>query len=381
MSAAAPVAPVRRPVAARPSVSVRRLALLGLAGAALVTGLLGALALLGVIALPGTRLAGSHGLLMTLGFLGTLIALERAVALGQPWGYVAPLASGLAGVGLVVGAPGIVVSGLFLVASVVFLAMYVTFLGVDAELHTWVMTAGALGWTLAAVLLVTGRPVSDAVPALAALLILTIAGERLELSRIRRPSRRAQVVFVGAAAVFAGGVLVAVAAPDLGLRIGGAGMLAMAAWLARHDLARRTVHARGVTRFIAVCLLAGYAWLAIGGLTWLAWGATPPLLARDAMIHALFLGFVISMVFGHAPVILPAVLRVPLPYRPWFYGHVALLHAGLVVRVLVGDVLGFTAAWQLGGVLTVAAMALFVVASASTVLASLLAGRRRVAPA
>jgi hypothetical protein len=158
-------------------------------------------------------------------------------------------------------------------------------------------------------------------------------------------------------------------------------MLAMAAWLARYDLARRTVHARGVTRFIAVCLLAGYAWLAIGGLTWLTWGATPPALARDAMIHALFLGFVISMVFGHAPVILPAVLRVPLPYRPWFYVHVALLHAGLVVRVLVGDVLGFTAAWQLGGVLTVAAMALFVVASASAVVASLVAGRRSLAPA
>ena len=63
--------------------------------------------------------------------------------------------------------------------------------------------------------------------------MLTIAGERLELSRIRRPSRRAQVVFVGAAGVFAAGVALATSAPDLGLRIGGTGMVAMAAWLAR----------------------------------------------------------------------------------------------------------------------------------------------------
>ena len=43
-------------------------------------------------------------------------------------------------------------------------------------------------------------------------------------------------------------------------------------------------------------------------------------------IHALFLGFVISIVFGHAPVILPAVLRVPLPYRSVFYRPLAMLH-------------------------------------------------------
>lgn len=30
-----------------------------------------------------------HGELMVLGFLGTLIALERAVALGKTWGYLA----------------------------------------------------------------------------------------------------------------------------------------------------------------------------------------------------------------------------------------------------------------------------------------------------
>jgi hypothetical protein len=361
--------------------SARRFVLVLFAGASLMAGLFGALVLLGVTGpTPAARLAGSHGLLMTFGFLGTLIALERAVALARPWGFAAPLACGLAGVGLIAGAPAAVVTALLSVASIVYLGMYLVFLGMDRGLHTWVQAAGAVGWVLAAALLLAGRPVSDAVPALAALLILTVAGERLELARMAllTPTRRR--LFVAAAGIFGAGVLLATWSPDAGLRLGGVGLLALAAWLARFDIARRTVRIPGVTRFIALCLLAGYAWLAVGGATWLVYGAAA--LARDAMLHALFLGFVISMVYGHAPVILPAVLRVPLPYRPWFYGHLVLLHAGLVVRVVVGDLFGIPVAWQVGGVLTVVSMLVFVAASVTAAIGGIRARRpSRLSPA
>ena len=345
----------------------RRLGILALAGASLLAGLFGALVLLGVTASsPAARLAGSHGLLMTLGFLGTLVALERAVALGRRWGYVAPLAAGTAGALLILGAPALVVTTLLSLASIVYLAMYLTFIGMDRGLHTWVQAAGAVGWILAAALLQAGRPVADTVPALAAFLILTVAGERLELARLAMltPARRA--TFLVAAGLFGAGVVAATWWPDTGLRLGGAGLLALAAWLARYDIARRTVRIPGVTRFIALCLLAGYAWLAVGGAAWLGFGAAAPALARDAMLHALFLGFVISMVYGHAPVILPAVLRIPLPYRSSFYIHLALLETGLVVRVVVGDILGYPEAWQVGGVLTVTSMLVFVLVSAAS---------------
>jgi hypothetical protein len=364
---------------ARPSVipAPRRLGVVALAGASLLAGLFGALVLLGVTGpTPAARLAGSHGLLMTFGFLGTLIALERAVALGRAWGYVAPLASGLAGVLLVAGGPAIVITSLVSLASIVYLAMYITFVGMDRGLHTWVQAAGAVSWVLAAAILQAGRPVADAVPALAGLLVLTVVGERLELARLGMLTRARARTFLVAAGLFGGGVVLAAWLPDLGIRIGGLGLIALAAWLARYDVARRTVRLPGVTRFIALCLLAGYAWLAVGGATWLAFGGTPPALARDAMLHALFLGFVISMVYGHAPVILPAVLRVPLPYRPWFYGHLALLHVGLVVRVIVGDLLERPEAWQVGGVLTVTSMLLFVVASAASAVGAIVAMRR-----
>jgi hypothetical protein len=155
--------------------------------------------------------------------------------------------------------------------------------------------------------------------------------------------------------------------------VAGIGLLALTAWLARNDIARRTVRMPGVTRFIALCLLAGYAWLAVAGVVWVAGGMESTMLWMDLRLHALFLGFVISMVFGHAPVIVPAVLRVPLPYKPWFYLHLTLLHTGLLVR-LAGDALSVTDLRIAGGVMNVTSILLFVGVSAA---ASVGEARRR----
>ena len=98
-----PGAATPRGSALAPRPDPRRFGLILFAGLSLLAGLFGALILLGVVGpSAAARLAGSHGLLMSFGFLGTLIALERAVALGQAWGYAAPLASGLAGIALIV---------------------------------------------------------------------------------------------------------------------------------------------------------------------------------------------------------------------------------------------------------------------------------------
>ncbi|MGH2467892.1 MAG: hypothetical protein ACRDGL_09215 [Candidatus Limnocylindrales bacterium] len=342
----------------------RRLPLLGLGVIALLAGLTGALVLLGLpMPAASTRLAASHGLLMTLGFLGTVIALERAVALGRAWGYISPLAAGLGGLSLVAGLPAEAASVLLAVGGGAFVCLYVAFERIERSLHTSVQALGALAWLGAALLLVAGQEVGQVIPWLAAFLVLTIVGERLELSRLGRLSDAARATFVLAGGVFFVGVLISTAAADLGIRLAGAGLVGLAAWLARNDIARRTVRMGGVTRFIALCLLIGYAWLAVAGLTWLAAGAVSSGRAFDAMLHALFLGFVISMVFGHAPVILPSVLRLPLPYHRAFYGHLALLHLGLLLRIGGGDGLGWTWAWQLGGVLNVLALLVFLGAS------------------
>jgi hypothetical protein len=120
---------------------------------------------------------------------------------------------------------------------------------------------------------------------------------------------------------------------------------------------------------MAVCLLAGYAWLGTAGLTWLIAGDLGRSVATyDASLHAVFLGFVMSMIFGHAPVIVPAVLGLRLPFRGWFYGHLAVLHAALLVRLVLGDALGNRLAWQIGGAGTEVAILLFLANSVSVVL-------------
>ncbi|MCI1796975.1 MAG: hypothetical protein LKI60_01830, partial [Bifidobacterium tibiigranuli] len=78
-----------------------RLALLVCAGVTLLTGLDAALLRVGLAApVTGVGLADAHGPLMIYGFLGTVIALERAVALRSVvrhswWGYIAPVAGAL----------------------------------------------------------------------------------------------------------------------------------------------------------------------------------------------------------------------------------------------------------------------------------------------
>jgi hypothetical protein len=152
----------------------------------------------------------------------------------------------------------------------------------------------------------------------------------------------------------------------------GALWLAIALWLLRYDLARHSLGRAGLPRFMAVSLLSGYAWLALAGAGSLASGlpAAGPL--TDAVLHAFFLGFVVAMIFGHAPVIFPAVLGLSMSFSRRFYLHLGLLHAGLALRI-AGDLLASPALRQAGGVANALALLLFF---AQTALAVGLAGRR-----
>jgi hypothetical protein len=209
-----------------------------------------------------------------------------------------------------------------------------------------------------------GAPIFRVVFWWLAFLVLTIAGERLELNRLLRPTPLIRGEFVLAVAVVLGGVAATVWWPESGVRALGVGLIAVTSWLARHDVARRTVHQRGLTRFMAVSLLGGYVWLGAGGAIAAVAGVAMPGVIYDALLHAVFVGFVMSMVFAHAPIIFPAVLSMPLPYRSSFYLHVAVLHVSLIVRV-AGDLVDSLGRWRVwGGLLNAAALLLFLLNTA-----------------
>jgi hypothetical protein len=156
-----------------------------------------------------------------------------------------------------------------------------------------------------------------------------------------------------------------------------ASLLGLAVWLVRQDIARRTVRGKGLTRFIAVALLSGYVWLAVGGAVALAAGGLQPgTRGYDAALHALLIGFVFSMVFGHAPIIFPAVLHVAVPYHPSFYLPLVLLHGSLLVR-LVGDASGRFEVLRIGGALNALALVAFIVGMVSAVVRGKRAARVR----
>jgi hypothetical protein len=229
------------------------------------------------------------------------------------------------------------------------------------------MALGALLWAAGSALWWGGWPVYQVAPWWSGFLVLTIAGERLELARILALRRAALASFLASAGLFLAGLLVSLFDLAAGVRISGAGLLALAAWLGRFDIARRTVRHRGLPRYIAVCLLAGYAWLALAGAGWLAAGggfAAGPI--YDFMLHSLLLGFVMSMIFGHAPIIVPALLGVSVPYSPVFYLPLGALHASLMARLL-GDLAALPALRLWGGLLNVAAILSFVAAVALAV--------------
>jgi hypothetical protein len=334
----------------------------------LLAGLWGGLLLLGlpVPTLLATT-AEEHGVLMSLGFLGTVISLERAVALGRPWAFAAPALAGAGGIAVLVSLPPMVGRLLLCAASVVLVVVYVVVHRIQPALHLKVMAAGAVCWYVATLLWLTGWSLPRLVPWIAGFLVLTIIGERLELARVAFLTRTSVRQFLAGAFTFSAGLMLSTTVAttgSTGVRLAGAGMIALAVWGVVHDVARRTVKVPGVTRFMAVCLLAGYVWLFLSGAIWLLAGSLGASVAiYDAALHAVFLGFVMSMIFGHAPVIVPAVLRVRLPFRPWFYAHVALLHASLLARVVLGDWVGSDFWWRVGGVGTELAVIGFLAAS------------------
>lgn len=311
-------------------------------------------------ALPPLRptLPVAHGPLMISGFLGTVIALERAVALRHRWTYVAPALTGLGALALIAGLSAPAGPLLITLGSLGLVAVFGVIIRRQTALFTITMGLGALTWLAGNLLWLAGWPISRVVLWWAGFLVLTIVGERLELSRLLNPPRSVQTAFVAATGLFVAGLVVSLFDLDVGSRLAGLGMIALALWLGRYDIARRTVRKAGLTRFIAVCLLAGYVWLGIGGLLALGQGGTVAGPRYDAMLHAIFLGFVFSMIFGHAPVIFPGVLGVSVPFRQSFYGHLVLLHASLVLR-MVGDLAGWLPGRQWGGLLNVVALLLF----------------------
>lgn len=356
-------------IAVKNKTVVHRVVFLAFAGVALLIGLAAGASLLGLTWGPAgaaASLARDHGPLMVFGFVGGAIGLERTVAVRQAWAWAGP-AFHVAGVlTLLAGAPRAIPAACFAASFLVLGGIYAVIHRRQPTYAVLVQATGVIGGVAAAVQWATTGGFQAAMPLAALYAVATIIGERMELARVSIAGARAEGRLAALILALAGASVVFIAVPGVGYRLMGLLLILVAVSTAQVDVAKNLVRASGLPRYTAACMLVGYAWLTLGGALWLGYGESVTGHFYDASVHTIFLGFVISMIFAHAPTILTAVVRTKMPYHWALYVPVVLLHLGLFLRV-TSDLREVTAPYQVGGVINIVAVLLFLLTGVSLV--------------
>jgi hypothetical protein len=312
---------------------------------------------------PDERFPMAHGPLMICGFLGTVIGLERARGLDRWWGYLAPALSGAGALTLIAGTDPVIFRWAFFAASIVLLVVSADLVRRHLDAATLLIVAGTAAWAVGNLFWMRGQSIPQVVSWWIAFPVLIIVGERLELTRLLPRSSAALAELLLEIVLYATGLGLLYWQLDLAFRVQGLGLVLIALWLLRHDLARRTVRADGVYRYTAICLLTGFAWLALSGALLALWGANLSQLRYDAVLHAVLLGFVFGMIFGHAPIIAPMLLGRHLSFHRSMYVPIILLQASLLIRI-TGSLADWLPGRTLGATLNAIAILLFLATTA-----------------
>lgn len=333
------------------------LLLLG-AGISLLIGLYAGLIRMGMATPAELRLDGMlHGPLMINGFLGTLISLERSAALQQLWTYVAPLSFALATILLLTGAT--VTGGFFLIAGSVFMVIILGYLVyLQTVSHHIIMLLAGLSLLTGNLLFIVNQPIYELVIWWVGFPVLTIFGERLELNRLMRPPAKAVQLFTVVILLWLISAVLLHVDRELFWYAVCIFLIALSLWLIRYDVARRTIKSTEWTRYSALCLLSGYGWLILAGIYGIFAGFPYAGPVYDSLLHMIFVGFVFSMIFAHAAVIIPALTGLLVPYHHYFYMPFMILHISLLLRV-TGDIAWIPMLQTTGSYVNVAAILLF----------------------
>lgn len=304
-------------------ISIIPLVILGL-----VLGLLSGLYRIGWIDIPAGY-AGQHGAIMVGSFIGTLVCLERAVVIKKKLIFLIPLISGTSILFFLTGYTMAAKIAL-IVGGIGLTSMFVYFYQKTKEMYHIIMLVGAMCWLIGNVILLIKNQYIIASGWWIGFLFLTIVGERLELTKFLPLNRMKLSILMGAVVIFILGLLVPF--HTWGKYLMAAGLIVAGLWLLKFDMAGKAIKREGLSRYSGIALIAGYAWLIISGILF-AKGELFGYL-YDAALHSFFIGFVFSMIFAHAPIILPGVAGIIFkPYHPTLYIWLVLLHLSLALRI------------------------------------------------
>lgn len=284
-----------------------------------------------------------HGILMAGSFLGTLISVERVSVLKNRWAWLIPL---------------LIVSSLFFlifqqnqVAFGVLVVGSIGYFGISFQNYMTyklkgdiLMLIGAFFQLVAFTIFIFTHSYPMSFAGWLLFFLLTIVGERLNLTRFLPVSRKADIelyvwfsVLIVSSFLYHFGFAVLVSLCLWGI----------AQWLLRNDIALVNIRKSGHYQFLGAALIGAYIWLFITGALGLIKSDNPYL--YDALLHAFFVGFVLSMVLAHAPIIFPALLQIRItPFHPIMYVWLLVLHISLFIRVY-GDIFESYELRKLGG--------------------------------
>ncbi len=287
---------------------------------------------------------GHHGVVMTGSFLGTLICLERVAVYPDKRAWLSVILMAISLPLFVLHQPSYGV--LCLLAGSVGYGWISLNNYMEHKLRgDLIIATGAAFQLMAYIIFFLTYSYPKAFAGWLLFLILTIMGERLNLTSFLPRSKKALyeayfwIVLLLISAIFY----------HQGSRIIlGISLVGLAVWLLRHDTIRLNLKKEGHDHFLALALLLGYLWLAVSGILSTLDMADSYL--YDAVLHSFFVGFVLSVILAHAPVIFPGLAGVQrMPFHPVMYLWLAGLHASLVIRIY-GDLAGDFALRKVGGI-------------------------------
>ncbi len=305
----------------------------------LITGIAGGWVRLGWTEIIISEAAATHGLLMTGGFLGSLIALERSIVMkGKAW-FLVPLLGVLAAPLFIAGFYQAALYSLMLSSVGLVLILYIQALKYKLP-EQWLLLVGSICWLIGNILVIKTGFIPMASPWWIAFILWTIVGERLELTKFLPNPNWSRYLLYGLLGLFIIGIL----SPfhSYGNWVMGIASVLIGLWLLKFDMARISMKKTLHHRYIGVGLMTGYIWLIFFGVILCFLKFHPSF--YDLFLHTFFLGFAFSMIWAHAPIILPMVLKVrhtlyhPVLWIGWVFFQLTLL--GRMLFALANEAVG-----------------------------------------
>lgn len=320
----------------------------------LFLGLLGGASRMGLF--PGTPLSivSNHGALMLMGFISALIAVERGMTLKDLYAKAAAIL--------------FQAGGLFLVAGIKFAAYFSWFSGsvsflfwafkylfrFRGKFSSFLFVYSACMLFAGVVFYVFGFPASFYVFCWAAFVVCFVCGERMDMLQIRNPRKDAYF------AVFASIPFSIMAVINVQKEFMSAFFAALLFAVMPQDLGLKMYRKPGFSKFFSVGLMTSYFWLGVSAFLWVVDSAW------DSMLHVVFLGFVGSMIFTHAPIAIPAIMRMRHFYSWHLYIPFTILQASIAIRLVSAGFIRIDT-WVLSGWMALVAVVAYVVIAASNV--------------